>query len=163
MDVDCSLALQVPLEFKLRTLVLIASGRLQVNEFALGKTPMTTLKQLYLRSGAALMPENISVLQDTYGQELRLLYCAKDKQACCTAQMPPEFQPGKLQECFCNACPECLARAGVPILCEGAWTHHGFDKHLRPHHSWVPKLKRSPKIMCTSFVSIRVPEDPDSS
>ena len=138
---------------------MIAAGFLHLTELVLGEAPMTTLKHVYLQSGAAFLLENVSVLRDTYAQELRLLKCVTDKQALYAAQMPPNSQPGNMQDCCCNACPECLARAGVPILCDGEWTSNGFDKHMRSHQSWVPKLERSPKIMCTSSVSTRMPAD----
>ena len=167
LDVDCSLAVQLRAgsELTLRSLVLIAAGYLRVDGQVLGEPPMTTLKHLYLQSGAAFLPETIGVLQNAYAQELRIIHCVKDKQACHTVQMPPSFQPSNLQECCCSACPECLARAGVPILCNGAWTSDGFDKHMRAPgpHSWVSKIKRSPKIMCTSSVSTRIPADANDS
>ena len=99
--------------------------------------PMNRLKQMYLHSGAAFSPIYKAALKGAYVREawagVRLLDYVREEQDCWTAQMPINFQPGSLQECCCRACPECLARAGVPVLCDQAWTSHGFDKPLRPH------------------------------
>lgn len=116
LDVDCSLRLQLPPDLKLRSFVPVAAGYLHVYRLVLGEPPLTTLEYLYFRSGAPFLPGNATVLQDTYAQEIRLLRVVRDKQACHTAQRPPNFQPSDLRECCCSACPECLTRAGPHLV-----------------------------------------------
>ena len=66
---------------------------------------------------------------------VRLLEYVKEEQHGWTARMIANFQPRDLHECCCGACPACLAQAGVPILCDQAWTRDGFKQHLRSHGS----------------------------
>ena len=98
---------------------------------------MTALKQMYLRSGAAFLPGFKNKLEELYAMEpktqVRLLDHVRDGQEGWIAQVPANFQPNDLQQCWCGACSDCLVRAGVPILCDQAWTSDGFEKRLRPH------------------------------
>ncbi len=119
----------------LKVLVLISTGTLQLHEL-IRQAPQT-LKQVYLQSRKAFPPDYKTELETSCAQDswagLRLLEYLKEGQDSWTAQMPKGFQPNNLRECYCGACPECLARAGVPILCDQAWTRDGFEKHLRHH------------------------------
>ena len=121
----------------LELLVIIAAGALVIDRLLC--PPMTTLKQLFLRSGAALAPNYKECKEDVYGAEIwsgvKILDHVREEQGGWVAQVPASFQPRKLQQCWCGACPDCLVQAGVPILCDRAWTSEGFKKHLRPHCS----------------------------
>lgn len=131
LGLHCNLMVKIPSEIKLKTLVLIAAGTLRLHGLKLGISPVTTLKHLYLQLRAPFGPRSISILRDSYGKNLRLLQSVKDKRY--IAQVPTSFRPNNLEECCCNACPQCLARGGVPILCEHIWRSEGFDKNLRAH------------------------------
>jgi len=37
-----------------------------------------------------------------------------------------------LRACACRACPDCLGRAGVPLVAAQAWRREGFDRLLAP-------------------------------
>ena len=124
----------------LKRLVLITTGSMHLNkeDYLLQRRTRTpTLTELYFQSRASFSPSDMAALLAHYakepGAEVKLSDYVKDEQHRWTAQMPATFQPGNLRECCCGACPECLVRGGVPILCDNAWTRDGFEKHLRPH------------------------------
>ncbi len=135
LDVQCNL--EVCLNgLALESFVVIAAGALKLN-FLRCELPMTALKQMYLRSGAAFLPGFKNKLEELYAMEpktqVRLLDHVRDGQEGWISQVPANFQPNDLQQCWCGACSDCLVRAGVPILCDQAWTSDGFEKRLRPH------------------------------
>ena len=151
LNVQCSGQLTVDIEntVPVKSLVLIAAGTLYLgkNMWYHGTvTPIpdnpdeswisTTLRQMYLQSDTRIIPSRSNLAEDGFyigklGLQVRPVEYAKKGRHCWTARMPADFQPSDLQECCCSACPECLARAGVPIMCEQAWTRDGFAKHLR--------------------------------
>ena len=158
-----AMTIRIDLALPLRTLVISAAGALYFHELPMNEMclpQITTLKDMYLQSGAALSPDYKKHLQDLQARRLPaqmglleyvkkklmkslharrspaetwLLKYVKEEAGGWIAQMPAGFQPGNLQECCCSACPGCLARAGVPIICNQAWTSMGFNKHLRRH------------------------------
>ncbi len=150
LDVDCDLALYIDPAHTLKSLVVIASGSLTFHASPLELGPgsplwecsklcepsMTTLKRMYLRSGKCLSNAHRTALEVTYlckqpGETSLMDYISEGRDGW-KARMPTDFQPSSLHECCCHACPECLARAGVPLLCSQAWTRDGFDKYLGP-------------------------------
>ena len=140
LDVQCSLSVLLCPSLKLKTLVLVSKESVWVHvaqPFPPQRPdPMSSLKHIFLQSGAALKPEDKRRLECF--AEGRLLDHVQEGQGCWTARVPDKFNPVNLRECCCNACSACLARAGVPILCEQAWTSDGFDKHLGPYCSRAP-------------------------
>lgn len=125
----CNLTVFIGQEIRLKSLVLIAAGTLAINSavwYQLGASN-TTVKQLYLQSSCDFWPSFLLEPPRNAEYFKEGWHC----QCCWKARMPASFQPNNLQECCCNACPECLARAGVPILCGQAWTRDGFKRHLR--------------------------------
>lgn len=125
----------------LESLVLIATGALEMHT-TLCDAPMTTLKHMYLKSGATLAQKykkklEASCWSDKPWPELQILEHIREEQGGWVVQVPSNFQPSEFQQCWCGACYDCLVRAGVPILCDQAWTSDGFDKRLRPHCSGV--------------------------
>ena len=137
LDVQCNLGVGICPAIALKRLVLITAGTLRLHKSMSGRPPMTTLEQMYLHSGAAFPPASTTISNDHPERDLwgwlRLLDGFREEQVGWTVQKPAAFQSSNMQDCFCGACPECLARAGVPIMCDKAWTSNGFDKHLRPH------------------------------
>ena len=137
LDIHHNLAIFLDLSRELTLLVVIAAGTLQVHvpDGGWGPRIVNTTKQLDLQSGAALSPRYKSGLKVYHRKHpeapLRLLDYIKEEQNGWTAQEPSSFYPGSLQRCCCKACPECLAHAGVPVICDEAWTRNGFSKHLR--------------------------------
>lgn len=120
---------------KLIKLVLITTGTLELHLIAQHSVLMNTANQMYLQSGAAFPPGYRSTLQTFYArnpqEEMKLLDYVREGQDFWMAQMPSSFHPGSLQVCCCKACPECLARAGVPVICDQEWTHDRFSRHSR--------------------------------
>ena len=155
LDVEGHLAVYIHPGNNLDVLVVIASGALHVSDSWLAphldhryglssccsnelcQLPIATSKQMYLQLGMAYAHNKKAALADAEHSmaRLRLLEYVVEGSCGWTARMPADFQPSSLQECSCGACLECLARAGVPILCDQAWTGDSFDKHLRPHCS----------------------------
>ena len=135
LDMPCGVDVEMHPIPQLKVLVLISTGVLQLHEL-ICQAPQT-LKQVYLQSGKAFPPDYRTELEKWCAQEswagLRLLEYLNEEQDSWTAQMPKGFQPSNLRDCYCGACPECLVRAGVPILCDQAWTRDGFEKYLRHH------------------------------
>ncbi len=138
LDLPCNLVVMIYSGFELTRLVLIAAGTLQLHlPEPFPSSVSTTVKQMYLWSSAAISPRYMLGLKALDAvmppESMRLLqYITKERNGW-IAQLPTGFHPGNVQECCCNACLDCLARDGVPILCSHAWTHDAFDKHLRPH------------------------------
>lgn len=99
--------------------------------------PLPMAKHMYFKSGAAILQTDRLALEATdapepwAGQKLSDFLSELEEQNTWTLQFPASFQPGNLEECCCGACPECLAKAGVPIICDQAWTSKGFEVHLR--------------------------------
>ena len=137
LSVQGNLVVFIEGEVPLSSVVLIAVGTLRLSENVWFQGAETTMKQMYLQSGTASFPnhEELAECADEAGLKVRPVEFARQGLHCWTAKMPATFQHSNLQECFCGACPECLARAGVPIMCEQAWTRDGFAKHLRPYCS----------------------------
>ncbi len=139
--VYCSMSFSVDLALPLRLLTVITSGRLELSLRSAPTTchvPKDTLKQVYIQSGVPLSSAYEGLLPKYFSRELwpqmRLTKSYGARPNGWTLQMPASFSPSNLQECCCRACPECLVRAGVPILCDKAWTSDGFDRYLRPHY-----------------------------
>ena len=140
LDVHCSLCIFIDPTLPLKSLTVITVGRL---EFLCLSGPMSThvpkdtLEQVYLQSEVSLSRTYKDFLPEYFSRELwppmKLSTFRGERQSGWTVQMPATFLPSNLQECCCMACPECLVRADVPILCPKAWTSDGFDKYLRPH------------------------------
>ena len=137
----CQVIVTIEEEVPLKSLVLIAAGTLYLSHSMWFQGPKTsteishTLKQMYLQSNTAIFPSRSTLAKDGFyighlGLQVGPIEYAREG-LCRTARMPAGFQPSNLQECCCGACPECLARTGVPIMCEQAWTRDGFAKHLR--------------------------------
>ena len=142
IDVECDLAVFIDLNYTLKSLVVIASGSLTFHESPLELDPfnprwqcskfcqppskLTTLRHMYLRSGKRLSDEYWAVLATSelckQLDETLVSPFVKEQQHGWTVRMPADFHPSSLHECCCHACPECLARAGVPLLCSQAWT-----------------------------------------
>ncbi len=140
LDVQGDLFLYLLPGLALQRLVLITAGSMHLNEreCLLAKQTCTPrLTELYLQSSGPFPPSDMAALLARYAKqpctEVKLSDYVTDKQRRCIAQMPASFQPGNLRECCCGACPECLARGGVPIVCDKAWTRDGVEKHLKPH------------------------------
>ena len=145
LDLQCNALVYIEPALRLKSLVVITTGSLQVREFPMRKGPapeVSMLRQMYLQSGAAFQPRYRAEMEDSDTAHpwtgVRLLEHVREEQNSWTAQMPAGFQPGDLQECCCGACPDCLVRAGVPVLCDQAWTRDGFDQHLRPRYAAAP-------------------------
>ena len=158
LDVECDMAVYMDPVHNLKLLVAIALGSLTFHESPLELdrwTPrcqcsklcgpsMTTLKRMYLRSGKTFSEAYLAAPEAPRAckqhAEMRFLDYVSKEQCGWKAQMPEGFYTGSLHECCCHACPECLARAGVPILCEQGWTGDGFDKYLRRNPSGMPRM-----------------------
>ena len=141
LDVQCNVDLWLTSGLALDSLVVITVGALELRTLDCDASKIT-LKQMFLKSGVTFGQK--------YKEELETSVCLKDEwpdhlilghlreeQGGWILQMPASFQPRNLQQCWCGACSDCLVRAGVPILCDQAWTSEGFDKHLRPHCSEI--------------------------
>ena len=133
--VHSSLSIYIDPILPLERIVIHTAGHLVLRHLChplAGDVSRGTLKHLYLESGAPLCPNYDVCLEGYYmakswpGAQMRLLRHYKGQQNGWTLQMPVSFTPRMLQECCCNACPGCLVRAGVPILCDRAWTYDGF-------------------------------------
>ena len=127
---------------RLVSLVLIAAGTFcfwSPESLDSATLALATIKDLYLQSGAHMSPSQESqarvVQAELKSLGERLSDYLREEQDGWGFAAPINFHPSSSLECCCGACPECLARAGVPIRCEQAWTHDGFGKHLRPHCS----------------------------
>ena len=151
LNMQCSGRLTVSIEDRvpIKSLILTAAGTLYLGKnmwYHGTATPIpnnpdqlwisTTLQQMYLQSNTRIIPSRSNPAEDGFyigmlGLQVRPVEYAEKGRHCWTARMPADFQPSDLQECCRSACPECLARAGVPIMCEQAWTRDGFAKHLR--------------------------------
>ena len=132
----------IDLSLELQMLVVIARGTLSLVEEPSQRlsTPLTTLKFMYLQSGAPFPPWRGEFLRsrkvfgsiaEVHWAGTRLLDYVRKEQDNWTARMPANFHPRSLQECCCNACPECLVRASVLIPYAKAWTSDGFED-VRP-------------------------------
>ncbi len=137
LDARCNLDVWLFGGLALETLVVIAEGTLELRTLDCGAAT-TTLKQMFLKSGAPF-GQNYKVelqdslcLKDPYPDQLILKHLREEQEGW-IVQLPASFQPSSLQQCWCGACSDCLVRAGVPILCDQAWTSDGFDEHLRPY------------------------------
>ena len=140
MEIQWNLSLSIKLQLK--SLVVIVGGKLRLNtrDLFCGLAPT----MMYVQSGNDFWPTYKADQRAALAEEQcavparKLPKYAWDAQGHWSARGPASFHPSSLQECFCSACPECLARAGLPILCEQAWTSDGFQKHLRPSCSKKP-------------------------
>ena len=136
-----SLAIYIDPALALEELVLIAAESLNFIPWDPGHNPLPIAKQMYWKSGAAILQKDRSALEATdapepwAGRRLEHFFSESEEQNAWTLQMPAGFQPSNLEACCCEACPECLVKAGVPIVCNQAWTSKGFEKHLRPQCS----------------------------
>ncbi len=144
LEVQCNLRMRIDPTPRLVSLIVIATGTLQVRVYelepllALLRPPpapeASTLQHMYLQSGAALLPKYRADMEASGTTQswagIRLLQNVKKEEHGWTARMPGSFQPGDVHACCCGACPECLARSGVPILF--AWTRDGFDEYVMP-------------------------------
>ena len=151
VDVEGNLSVYIDPKLPLRTIVLIAAGTLKIDNMQMCPAPIATFKQLYFQWGtacesmpkydAAAEPFKEAELEGTWRRVLEdcVTQPALEEQDCWRAQMPNGFYPGTLQDCYCGAFPECLARAGVPTLCDKAWTRNGFEEHLRPKCGGKPR------------------------
>ena len=144
IDVYCDLTASIDPRLPLKLLVVIAAGTLQLctpTAPVLCPASMPTMKQMYLQWGDSILSRYRLAAAASQAAELWAgvtIQQVKEGQDRWTAQMPASFEPGDLQECACGACPTCLAQAGVPVLCDQAWTSKGFDHHLRPHYNKEP-------------------------
>ena len=147
IDVHCDLTVSIDPRLPLKLLVVIAAGTLQVRTstaIELSPTSMPTLKQMYLRWSSSIWSRYGPAAEGSHATHpeswagVSFQQYMKEGQDYWTAQMPAGFQPGNLQECICGACPACLARANVPVLCGQAWTSKGFEQHLSPHCNREP-------------------------
>ena len=130
-NLQCSVSLDIDPEVPLRTLAVITAGTLHMNKetWSQLEAPMNTLEQMYLQSSMDFLPLHIDLARRQslpYQERLRPLGYVREGTHCWTAQLPASFQPGDLWNCCCKACLECLARAGVPVPCDKAWTKDGF-------------------------------------
>ena len=135
--VHSSLSIHINPKLPLRSIIVATAGHLllrHLSDLVSCHTPRYTLKELYYQSGAPLLPAYHVCLERYYttelGPQMRLSKSYKGRNSGWTMRMPVTFTPSNMQKCCCNACPECLARAGVPIMCDNIWTREGFDKHV---------------------------------
>lgn len=135
---DLSLCIKT---FYLTSVVILAAGSLNLDVEDLCVYNRCTLEEIYIRSSDDFWYDYYEIRQariedpPAYWGNLPAGEYPEyfvDEQRRYIIQKPVDFEPGSLEDCCCNACLECLARAGVPILCEQAWTSDGFQKHLRP-------------------------------
>lgn len=133
LHMNCNMGVHIDSSMPLQSVVVVAAGTLHLFEMENGgaPAPLATLKRMYLQSGAPLEPSYREGLEgldtNVHRAGKRLLQSIKEKPSSWTAAVPLGYQPGDLQECCCGACPECLARVGVPIPWKRAWT-----KRVRP-------------------------------
>ncbi len=134
LDVQCNLRVTIHPMLPLRSIIIVTAGHLVLRRSdSPCQAPGDILQQLYIQSGALVRPACKDWLKKSDRTELwAQIKRYGGEQGGWTLQMPASFTPRNLQECCCNACPECLGRAGAPILCDRAWTSKGFDKHMRP-------------------------------
>ena len=121
VDMQCNLSLYTEFGHRLTSLVIIASGTLQID----GLHRMPASKQTYLQSGGAFKSPSFKLAAKyPFEREIFLGVRFDDHvrfwQHGWIVQMPANFQPSNLKQCYCGACPSCLAQAGVPILCKHA-------------------------------------------
>ena len=134
LDVPCDLDISIDPSIPVKSLVVITAGALHLGQPLWRQTPEAPLREMYLQSGSAFLPLYEAVLEGTHARESwagLLQSHVRQEQDRWSACMPASFAPCDLQECCCSACPECLLRAGVPVLCDQAWTRDGFEEHLR--------------------------------
>ena len=142
LDVHCNLQVHIGCGSTLERLVVIAAGTLRLTVFPDPEFPLASLKHVYLQSGAILQPVHKRYLEvfvanvplcSRAGLSRLLREGSEEDNWTLAAGMPADYQPSDLQKCCCNACPECLVRAGVPIPWYQAWTNDGYEKYVRPH------------------------------
>ena len=156
LDVHGNLLLYIHPSLALKRLVVITTGSLRFDKKILMQEDSSTprLTELYLQSRAPIPPSDMAALLARYAiqprAEVKLSDYVKDQQPQWIAQMPANFQPSNLRECCCGACLECVARGGVPILCDNAWTRDGFENHLKPH------VRRSTQDIEHAFEQLRM-------
>ena len=146
LEMECDLFICMEFAHALTSLVIITTGILRLAQ----RPPnyeteiLPAPKQLYLQSGAALTRNYRGEFHEPYILEpwtgMTLMDIVKVRHDGWTAQMPSTFQPSNLKQCGCGACPACLAQAGVPILCEEAWTADGFQADVM-HMSRLERLR----------------------
>ncbi len=144
LNLQCSLSLDIHPEVPLRTLAVITAGSLQLHmeTWSQLEAQVTALEQIYLQSSMDFLPLHIDLARRQsllHQQRIRPLEYLREGTRCWTARSPPSFQPGNLWKCCCKACPECLARAGVSVLCNQAWTRDGFEKRLNSCCNKIPR------------------------
>ena len=127
--VHSSLSVHIDPILPLGSIVVVTGGHLVLRHLCdplAGNYSRGSLKQLYLQSGAPLCPAYNVCLETYYlakswpGAHMKLSKSYKGPQNGWTLQMPASFTSHNLQGCCCNACPQCLVRAGVPIMCDKA-------------------------------------------
>ena len=135
--VHSSLSIHIDPRLPLRSIIVATAGHLVLRHLSdplSSHTLRYTLKELYFQSGAPLLPAYNVCLERYYttelGPQMRLSKSYKGRHSGWTMRMPITFTPSNMQKYCCNACPECLAQAGVPIMCDNIWTREGFDKHV---------------------------------
>ena len=137
LHTNCNMTLHIDSSLPLQSLLVIAAGFLHLDEMQYGgrPAPLAALKRMYLQSGVPLEPDyrdRLKVLDTSvHWAGKRLFEFIREEPSSWRAVMPARLQPGNLQECCCGACPECLARAGVPIPWKQAWTDGGTEKRVR--------------------------------
>ena len=139
LDAQSDMVLSMFPGLALKRLALITTGSLRFDEENLQQEQSAApkLTELYLQSSAPFSQKHMMAILARYTAqpepEVKLSDYVKNKQHRWIAQMPASFKSSNLQECYCSACPECLAKDGVSIRCDNTWTLNGFEKHLKPH------------------------------
>ena len=137
LELDVQWNLFLSIEVPLKSLVVIVAGKLRLDIPSLCSSIAPT--PIYIQSGNDFWPKHKEMQQASFAKQRcsvpaeRLPEYIRDEQGYWFARRPASFHPSSLQDCCCGACPECLARAGVHVMCHQAWTSNGFQKHLRPH------------------------------
>ena len=127
LNVHWDLAVFVDPALALKSLVLITTKILYLDELMLRQAPPKSIEQVYLQSRKAPWPQHGSWGSGSLARVIRKH--VRQGYRCCIVQIPNTFNPYGLQECCCRACPSCLLRAGVPILCDKAWSSFEFHEH----------------------------------
>ena len=129
LELQCSVSVHMHLRQALDQLVLISKGGLHLVHNASRPPP----KQMYLQSGAPLLPDNRAALEESGRMAgVRVVDLIEEERDGWKARIPASFQPSSLQGCFCGACLACLGQAGVPVLHGHAWKEDGFKIDLVP-------------------------------
>ena len=136
LDAQCSLRVNIDPIVPLRSIIVITTGHVVLRQLSAPSAcnaSKNTLKQLYIQSSAPIRPACKEWLKKSNMTErwAQMKRCKGNKGGW-TFSLPASFTPRDLQDCYCNACPECLVQAGVPILCDKAWISNSFHGCWRP-------------------------------